>query len=56
MPGVAEAREQDRADAVHRRRRVHRMLAVILSRLPAHAVYARERHIAVPDEMAHVAR
>jgi len=54
LPGVVEAREQDRADAVHRRRRIHRLLAVFLCRLPDYAVLAGGHHTVHNDEVAHV--
>jgi len=55
LPGFAEAREQNGADAVNRCRRIHRLLAAVLHRLPDHAVFAGQGHTGRHDEVAHVA-
>jgi len=44
LSGFVEAREQNGADAVHRRRRIHRLLAAVLHRLPDHAIFACDGH------------
>jgi len=55
LSGFAEAREQNRPDAINRRRWLHCLLAVLLHRLPDHAVFAGEYHTVDHDEVAHVA-
>jgi len=55
LPGFAEAREQNGADAVHRRRRIYRLLAAVFHRVPDHAVFAGSIDTGGHDEVAHVA-
>jgi len=55
LPSVAEAREQNGADAVNRCRRIHRLLVAVLHRVPDHAVFFKFRCSEVRHEVAHVA-